>query len=296
MIYIEDLIKTNGTAATPTRGLKFALGDAYLLKNNKTYLCRRKLATQKKIKFKKSDNTYNIVPLLCLPHILKSKTVPFYENEKAIRDLLIPKKKITANELIFLGFKKNYILHETSHVIMWNAVQKNIDFSKKNELVISYLLSESYANYSEVIANTFAKNDLHKNHLMLNSFWEHSEAEVATLAQLYKKHSYKIINTSLFLCFLYSNFLYKKISNYECESIRQFIGSSAENLTSAEIKSLFVISSQLNSYFILKTGEIFWKTLGLNEDIFKNLDFDPVDFLLDHPNLSKNILELLALD
>jgi hypothetical protein len=67
-------------------------------------------------------------------------------------------------------------------------------------------------------------------------------------------------------------------------------------LTVAEIKELFAISNQLNIHFLMKTGEIFWKTLGIKENLFKSLDFDPVDALLKNQKLQMEILNLLAQD
>ncbi len=296
MNYIEKLIATENKLSIDSLAIKTVLGDAFLLKENETYRNRRKIALQLKIKFKKATDAYLTSSLLCLPQILKTKTVPYIENKKALIDLKIPVQKISIDDLVFLGTKENHLLHETSHVIMWLIAQKNLDLKKEAGLMTAYLLSESYANYSETIANVHAKTDIHQDFLMLNSFWSHSEKEVELLNKFRQKHGSLITNTTLFLCFLYSNFLYKKISIYECEGIRVFLGNAAADLTVVEIKKLFKIANQLNALFIVRTGEIFWKTLGLKQNLFESLDFDPVDFLLKYPQLQKSLLDLLAQD
>ena len=296
MNYIENLISTEKKLAKNALAIKSVLGDAYLLKENETYHTRRETAKQLKIKFKKADSAYHMASLLCLPKILKTKTVPYIDNKDALIGLKIPAKKISIDDLNFLGVKENHLLHETSHVIMWTVAHKILDFKKQDQLMTAYLLSESYANYSETIANVHAKTELHQDFLTLNSFWSHSEKEVELLNKFRQKHGSLITNATLFLCFLYSNFLYKKISIYECEGIRVFLGNAASNLSIAEIKKLFKIASQLNAHFIMRTGEIFWKTLGIEDNLFESLDFDPVDLILENPKLQKILLNLLAKD
>ncbi len=296
MNYIEKLISTDKNLSKSSPSITSVLGDAYLLKENETYRMRRETAQQLKIKFKKADDAYQVASLLCLPKILKTKTVPYINNKKALIDLKIPARKISIDDLAFLGIKENHLIHETSHVIMWIVSQKNLDLKKQSQLMTTYLLSESYANYSEVIANVHAKTELHQDFLKMNSFWSHSEKEVEILNKFLKKHGSLITNVTLFLCFLYSNFLYKKISIYECEGIRVFLGDAASNLSIGEIKKLFGIASQLNAHFIMRTGEIFWKTLGIKDNLFESLDFDPVDLILENPKLQKSLLNLLAKD
>ena len=296
MIYIENLIETENRLPSNPATLKTVLGDTFLYNQNKIFRNRREMALQQKIKFKKADNSYNTSSLLCLPQILKQKSVPFSENKNALINLDLPAKKITVDDLVFLGTKKNHLLHETSHVIMWLVARRTVDLSVKIELMTALLLSESYANYSETIANCFAKTELHRHYLALNSFWSYSSEEVKTLSLLQKKYGKLTTNTAMFLCFLYANFLYKKISAYECESIRLFIGNQSTKLSTSEIKDLFAIASQLNIHFLIKTGEIFWKTLGVDGNLFENLDFDPIDFLLQNPKLRNEILELISND
>ncbi len=296
MNYIENLISTEKKLSKNTAAIKSVLGDAFLLKENETYHTRRETAKQLKIKFKKADSAYHMASLLCLPQILKTKTVPYIDNKDALIGLKIPAKKISVDDLNFLGVKENHLLHETSHVIMWVSAHKNLNLKKQAELMTAYLLSESYANYSETIANVHANTQLHKDFLTLNSFWSHSEKEVVLLNKFREKHGSLITNTTLFLCFLYSNFLYKKISIYECEGIRVFLGNAASNLSIVEIKKIFGIASQLNAHFIMRTGEIFWKTLGINDNLFESLDFDPVDLILENPKLQNTLLNLLAKD
>ncbi len=296
MNYIENLISTENKLSKNPLAIKSILGDAYLLKENETYRTRREIAKQLKIKFKKADGAYHMAPLLCLPQILKAKTVPYIDNKDALVGLKISPKKISVSDLGFLGFKENHVLHETSHIIMWDVAQKNLNLKKQASLMTAYLLSESYANYSETIANVHAQTELHKDFLSLNSFWSYSDKEVELLNKFREKHGSLITNATLFLCFLYSNFLYKKISIYECEGIRVFLGNAAANLTIAEIKKLFGIASQLNVHFIMRTGEIFWKTLGIKDNLFESLDFDPVDLILENPKLQQALLNLLAKD
>lgn len=296
MIYIENLLESEKCLPKNSKTFKNVLGDTFLFSANETYRIRRLMALRLKIKFKKGSVSYGMAPLLCLPKILKNKTVPYIENKKFLLDLDLANKKISIENLIFLGTKKNNVLHETSHVIMWLAAHKNLNFLIKQDLMLGYLLSESFANYSETIANMHVKSDLHKKYLMLNSFWSHSDDEDTIINRLRKKHGSLIINTTLFLCFLYTNFLYKKLSSYECENIRLFIGLDDSKLKTAEIKELFAIASQLNIYFLMKTGEIFWKTLGINENLYHSLDFDPVVLLLEKSKLQKIILNIIAQD
>ena len=296
MNYIETLITTEQKLFPMKSAIKSVLGDAFLLKENHTYRTRRETAGQLKIKFKEAGISYHLASLLCLPKILKTKTVPFVENKIALASLKIPRGTISIEDLNFLGIKENHLLHETSHVIMWDISRRNLDLKKETGLMTAYLLSESYANYSETIANIYATTELHQNFLSLNSFWSHSEKEVQLLQKFREKHGSLITNTALFLCFLYSNFLYKKISIYECEGIRIFLGQTAANLRVTEIQKLFKISSQLNTHFIMKTGEIFWKTIGIKDNLFESLDFDPVEFILKHSKLHHSLLNLLAKD
>lgn len=296
MIYIKDLIAAEIRLKPKPCVINSVLGDCYLFQKNKTYRTRRQTATKLKIKFKKADKFYNLSPLLCLPSILIQKITPYFENKPIIASFNSNSKNITVDELLFLGTKTNHILHETSHVIMWLAAQKNLDLKKQNEVIVAFLLSESYANYSETIANVFSTNELHTDFLKLNSFWAHSASEVKTLIQLRKKYSAHIVNTALFLCFLHSNFLYKKISARECKNINLFIGRNDLKLEAKDLKELFAIASQLNIHFLTETGEIFWKTLGFKNNFLESLDFDPVEFILKNKSLQKNILSLLEQD
>ncbi len=272
------------------------IGDSYLLKENKTYFDRRMLANKLSVKYKVASDDYQIASMFCLPQILSEKTVPFINNKTVLNKLKTQLKNITVDELVFLGFKENHLLHETSHVIMWEITKKEIQLKIKSELLLVFLLSESYANYSEVIANCCVNSKIHKDFLKLNSFWSYSEKEVLFLKKTSKKHGIFITNTVLFLCFLYSNFLFKKISVFECEAIRLFIGKKATHLNITEIKNIFKIANQLNVHFVLRTGEIFWKTLGYKDNFIKNLDFDPVEFILKKPKLNTALLSILAID
>jgi hypothetical protein len=105
MIYIENLIDAENRMRAAPSTFKSVLGDIYLFHKNKTYRHRRQLALKRKIKFKKSNDAYNMASLLCLPDILKNKSVPFAENKKILMGLALPKKKISTEDLVFLGFK-----------------------------------------------------------------------------------------------------------------------------------------------------------------------------------------------
>ncbi len=296
MIYIKDLIAAEIRLKPKPCVINSVLGDSYLFEKNKIYRTRRQTAANLKIKFKKADKFYNLTPLLCLPSILIQKTVPYLENTEIFANFNSNSQNITVDELLFLGTKTNHILHETSHVIMWQLAEKNLDFKSQKDIIAAFLMSESYANYSETIANVFSTNDVHKDFLKLNSFWAHSASEVETLLRLRKKYDSVRINSALFLCFLHSNFLYKKIGARECKNINLFIGHDDLKLEIKDLKELFAITSQLNIHFLIKTGEIFWKTLGFKNNFFQSINFNPVEFILKNSTMRINILKLIEQD
>lgn len=100
------------------------------------------------------------------------------------------------------------------------------------------------------------------------------------------------------LLYLYSNFLYVRISPKEERKIFDFLGLDKSYRKDKDFNEVFkqikFLALNLNPVFRVKTTELYLKHLGFTKNLSRLLSFDPLEFILRSQELQGMLNQLGA--
>ena len=281
---LKALLREHSKYSRAPGALSGALGDGYLLAKNPVYRNVRRATLRAGYRFSsKRFHDYDVLALTQLPKILKSKTLPYYDNANA----LIEVEKRFPNRFLYgdvPAIKANTAFHESAHAWAHEIVKKVLPTRKNTtprEQVLTLLVQEAFANACESFSNFYAKNQTHNEFLYKNSYIMEDDIKRSLIRSsvriLGKRRAFEL----LFFSFLYANFISTnralKNSDRVLELIFRERPRERMKLKSADRKTLrnaLKIGFDLDQDFTIFTSGFIFQTLGLDRDLSKLLAFD----------------------
>ena len=249
-------------------------GDSYLYANNMLFAKVRKLFLSLGFKYTSDPvvcRDYFAAPLLCLPSILGSKSVPFFDNTSVLRQVLLrcPELTISTHDLQ-MQLKRNYLLHESCHCIA-DAVlsQSRRETLKTPEelFVITALACESFANVVERLAAVLADFYPHNLFFHLNSYVEYQAQKTRFIKDAMAIFGIENILRFGFLGFFFSNLRPGSPDDLICEGFARAVFKDV-SLAASEQSILRLLGENafvINGTFREETTALFFRIFHCEE-------------------------------
>lgn len=291
---VKALIELHKEYCDVPNNLKESCGDGYLCYNNDIYRTVREVALDYGTKYRVGGtiqwHDYMVFPLVNFYEILMNKEVPYIDNFNVLRRLVKKYPDITLPEkFIRDSYKRNYVLHESSHCISHTFYTElaedepgweSLDFeSLKMQRLVEGLLGEALANSVERISASLATSNTHIFLHVLNSFATY-EPKTHELIQRAKK---EIGDTQIFKM-LFITFFFNNLLGYEhsTSSVDLLIDRFARDCgingktSNRELLSEALLKfCRLNTRFRDETSVVYFTSFGLGDE-YKNLTDEAV--------------------
>jgi hypothetical protein len=282
----------------PPGSLRHCLGDGYLILHNLIYRKIRALAL--KYGFKFSQDTiihYQSLPLAQLEKILRSKSIPYYDNVGAIREIIPPKVQINILLKDFPDFKNNNSFHESCHGVartLRNSIitdHKKVLKTKKEEQRRAVLsaVEEAFANTCEQLSYAFCDDEYSKIFLPINNYQRPPKAVVSMIKSSIALYGFRTVFFTTLFSYIYSNCLYKKLDTQDLKKVRLYLVSQklisetemdlSKSVNRKKLKKLFDTGLNLSLGFRLLTASFCAKIYGYKQNIFSLYENDPLIIL-----------------
>lgn len=271
---INRLIDSHHKSSDP-RSILDNFGDGYLLKTNRIFRNIRLRTLECGFVYHSEPSAdFQALPLSQLEAILSSKQIP-YTNNVAVLDKLVIKLRDQFNwEDISIGYKRNYVFHESCHAVARSEAVRL--FKNKSELktadeqnreCLQLLIQESFANACELLAVIDAEDQVHKFFYQINSYSSLFENRTH-LKTAYEKMGDKFVFEFFLICYLFSNFLHQGLSEKQFDQILKLVTELSETkISSEDIKNLKILAKipfTLDLNFRITTTGLYFRLLGLN--------------------------------
>jgi hypothetical protein len=254
-------------------------GDSYLYANNMLCTRVRKLFFALGFKYTADPlfcRDYFAAPLLCLPGILGSKFVPFFDNTSVLRQVLLrcPELTISTHDLQ-MQLKRNYLLHESCHcvadAVLARFQEKNKNTPVKNTpeeaFVITALVCESFANVVERLAAVLADFYPHNLFFHLNSYVEYQAQKTRLIKDAIAIFGIENILRFGFLGYFFSNLRPGSPDDAICEGFTSAVFKDV-SLTASEQSILRLLAENafvINGTFREETTALFFRMFHCEE-------------------------------
>lgn len=256
---------------TTEQTLKNNLGDGFLCAHNKIYQDIRQQTLQQGFKFSETHNERFIaLPFAQLEEIFKTHQIPMINNLLALET--IPSeilKSIDWND-IEMGYKRNYLFHESCHVVARNIIKKSGCVNK----IMNLLLEESFANACELFGMIEAETTAHQIFYNANSYSTVFE-DRPRLKSIIKNLGFENCFRFTVLAYLHSNFLFSRYSVADFQQIIHFIFK--QDLKKPDLQQLEFLTQMafsLDETFKMATRALHFKLNQYSEAEFSVLKKD----------------------
>lgn len=268
------------------------MGDGFLCATNPVFRNIRAEFLRRGFRFTKEDlNGYFAFPLMSLDEAIFARRVPYYQNARWLEKLeKFAPGKFSLTELRRSELKYNYLFHESAHCIAHNLFfgRKNIRHVPKNQdSLLKVFIGEAFANSVEALSYAFTEGEIGGFFLDANCHFRASEKEMLILQRAVAKFGAARTALVLIGAFLYSNYLFEKLSRKQLKLIDQLAGIEAP-------PSLVKIGLQLNEEFRTATTPLHLVKSGFPADLGKLMKLDPLKALVRRKSLVAQVSELAA--
>ena len=228
---------------------------------------------------------------MSLDEAISARKVPYYRNAHWLEKLEKSAPGVfTLTELRRSELKYNYLFHESAHCIAHDLFfgRKKIQrLPKSRETLLKVFLGEAFANSVEALSYAFAEGEIGGYFLDANCHFRASEKEMLILQRAIAKFGAPRVTLVLMGAFLYSNYLFEKLSRNQLRLIGQLAGIEAP-------PSLVKIGLQLNEDFRTATTPLHLVKTGFPPGLSKLMSGDPLERLLRAKGLKEKIMNLAA--
>jgi hypothetical protein len=286
LIKLLDLHK----ACLPVHAVSHNFGDGFLCQNNKVYAAIRDRTLKLGFTYSEENNLHAMVlPFAYLEQIFKTQKIPMMNNVSVFEALGSKALQEIEWQEVEMGYKRNYLFHESCHVVARDILQKmNID-----NKILSLLLEESFANVSELFAMTLADQEAHQIFFSANSYTIAFE-DADRLNQIVKKFGFDKCFQFTLLAYLHSNLLHPTYTDKDFKALTKFIFK--KELTQPEAQQIGFLAEMafsLDEGFKYATRGLHFKLNDYSEADFNQLKKSYLSQLIASPNTS-NVLDSLS--
>lgn len=268
-------------------GLENNLGDGFLYHTNKIYRAIRKNVHSLNYSFSQEKNDHFIVlPFAQLNHIFTTKTIVLVDNVSVLKAIDPSVQKIIDWDEIEIGYRRNYLFHESCHTVAHEIFKKN----PMNHPMIQLLLEEAFANTCELFGMAEAQTIVHQIFYGANSYSVAFE-DIPDLNQSIQSLGFNDSFKFTVLAYLHSNFLFSRFSVADFKHVSSFVFK--RELSKKEINQAAFLSQMafsLDEHFKKVTRSLHFKLHQYSEVEFtqlrseylkKGLSFNQVANILD---------------
>ncbi|MBC7458071.1 MAG: hypothetical protein H7235_07325 [Bdellovibrionaceae bacterium] len=283
------LLELHKTHSTPG-SIQNNFGDGFLCQNNKIYATIRDHATKLGFTCSEENNLHAMVlPFAHLEQIFTTKKIPMMNNVSVFEAL--GNKALQEIEWVEveMGYKRNYLFHESCHVVARDILEK----SNVENKILSLLLEESFANASELFAMTLAEEEGHQIFFSANSYTIAFE-DADRLNQIVKKFGFDKSFQFTLLAYLHSNLLYPTYTDKDFKALTKFIFK--KELTQPEAQQIGFLAEMafsLDEGFKYATRGLHFKLNNYSEADFNQIKKSYLSTLLASANTA-NMLDTMV--
>ena len=303
---VKALIELHKEYSDVPNNLKESCGDGYLCHHNDIYRTIREVALDYGTKYRVGGTVqwhdYMVFPLVNFYEILMKKEVPYIDNFNVLRRLVKKYPDITLPEkFIRDSFKRNYVLHESSHCISHaffseraevEADWQSCDFeSSKTQRLVEGLLGEALANSVERLSSSVATSSTHIFLHVLNSFATYEPKTHELIQRSKKELGDNQIFKMLFITFFFNNLLGYEHSvsnvNLLIDHYASDCGINEKVSSRALLSETLLKFCRLNTRFRDETSVVYFTSFGLGDE-YKSLTDE---FVLNDENISGYLVQ-----
>jgi hypothetical protein len=280
------------------------LGDGCLYARNRTFRAMRDLVLARGYAFATTGSAVNTVsdsvPLLALPIILATKTIPYRDNVTGLSYLMQRLEMETVTAADFQQFVRgNVLLHESAHCVAADALgsmkYERGDDRLTDVEILGHLLAEAYANAIEVACALETETAIDRFFFSCNSYAAIPPVPVYEAAARLRGANGPALIRVLFFGFLASNYLR---DDFMEESLRRALPLMRLPADAGmdDARTVFEYSTTLDRQFRTRTTVFFLRTVGAPADVLDRLTaFRYEDAILHRADLRDRVDSLLAL-
>lgn len=243
------------------------------------YASVRREALARGVRFSsRGAGDYYSYPLMALDDVIASRRIPFRENARWIPQLA--RAGFTLGDLKNGELQFNYLFHESAHLIAHAEIfgrRLPRRLPKSADTLLGIMVGEAFANMVECLGSAFAEGEIFAYFLDANCHFRASEREVRILRAAGARWGWEVTARVLLGAFLYSNYLFERLSKAELARVAAFAGLPP----SAPIGSLARVGLQLHEKFRSVTTPLHLRKLGFGADLPRLFRADPLRLLLD---------------
>lgn len=287
-------------------GISDNFGDQYLCKNNSIYSKIRQRVLDGGVRFSNERNDfYQALPLSQLDSILENKIIPYNDNVGILKNLTHQMGSSLQWDDICDNLKKNYLFHESCHVVARAEAIKifgksdNFQNSEdRNFQILRLMLEESFANACELLSIIEAQDQSHRIFFECNSYICMFDDRI-NLKNATAEFGINNFFPYLILNYLQAHFLRDGLNEKEFNRICRLI-LPQKNLTPVQIKTLKAlgkIAFQLNPRFREVTTSFYLRMKRFPGTLDVLLGFDFMKILEEDDrffNLIQNLSRIIS--
>lgn len=274
-------------AGTP-HALPVNVGDAYLCKHNFVYRHIRAAAVARGFGYTtRPPFWYEVLPLLSLQEIYRTRLIPYRDTRRALRDLERAHPGLfTLEELRSVDFRRNYVMHESVHAVVHTLLSAApapapADERERIQLdILDRVIGESMANTAETLGNAPCDEAVHRELYALNTFMPLQPAVRARLLRVLDALGFEGTCKLVFFGYLFSNFLYRELPARQlARALAPYVALPAEPGPRRAALQLCRRGFELSERFRLVTMSTTLKLARHRGDVFELLGFDFMQLL-----------------
>ncbi len=265
--------------------LRDNLGDGFLYHQNPVYRHVRDEYARLGFRFTDRDFAdYYAYPLMALDEAIDAGKIPYRRNFAWLKKLersapgLFTLPTLKASELQY-----NYLFHESAHFLAHRRLFGRISpkkVPKTQDSLLRIMLGESFANTAECLSAAYAEGEIGTYFLEANCHFRANREEVKVLRRSVRRWGGERVARALLAAFLYSNFLYERLSAAQRKRVGEF------SQIDEPMAPLLAIGLQLSEEFRQTTTPLHLWKLGFPPNLPRLLRFDPLAKLLEPRNLA----------
>jgi hypothetical protein len=282
---VKALVELHQQYLDVPQSLPENLGDGYLCQNNVLYRNVRKQGLSCGTTFCIGGNLrwhdYMVFPLVSFQELLENKEIPYIDNYNVLLRLCQKHPKLTLPEkFIRDAFKRNYLIHETCHLIADDFLPKQTkNKASKSAKLLNSLLGEALANSVELISSAIADTNAHILLYALNSYVAYSPLGKNLLQKAMDEVGMPDFLKLAFASYFFNNLLGYEHSKENVEKIlarfSPYLNLEIKNGNQGVVFDAVFRCCVLNTRFRDETSIVYFSSYGLG-DKYKNLSAEKV--------------------
>lgn len=255
------------------------IGDGYLLHSNKMFRNVRTLGLANGVSYTSSGNSkfYDLCHHLSFDSILSSKTVPYFKNLEPFIEMTRRIPGLTIDRA--LEVKKNKVLHETSHILIFDQIHRFTGKLAPLESAYISLISEAFASATETMGQLYINSDVQRwfYRQNTNSFGCEDDRYLTLLNKVTDIYGAKFTFKFIMYSFLCWNLLLRYTS---LELVGQIITVIQEDFSlsgrSERLLAEFCgYHFLVRDHFRINVAEFYFRSNGTISDILELKDIEP---------------------